>query len=175
MENLVALGTILSAHGIHGEMKLRLEHNLKSPELFRAFFILDNGLPLPYEVTQLRGFREDIALLTVNNIDTKEQTVPLNGKTIYVDQDEVEIEDDWKLDIGTTVYFENNNVTGEITEVNQSGLQELLVIECKNPKGSIRIPAEETFFTEMPEDNEEERFVVVLPEGYWETFFESFT
>lgn len=173
MENLVALGTILSAHGIQGEMKIRLQHNLKSPEDFRTFFMLENGLPLPFEVEQLRSFRADIALLSILNINSKEETVQFNGKTIYVDADSVEIEDDWKLDIGKTIVFTCENKVGTISEVIESGLQELLEVSIRIPEGKIRIPAEETFFIEMPEDNENEEFIVELPEGYWDTFFEA--
>jgi 16S rRNA processing protein RimM len=163
------LGEILRPHGIRGELRMRIltaypEHlsELETVYLGRDPY---KSTATAYTVEHIR-MHQAYALLKFKGIDDRDQADRL--RTLYVMttlEDAVPLEDDefylYQL-IGMTVKTDNGATLGTLTEVLETGANEVYIVDSPQ-YGEVLIPVlDETILKIDPDTN---LVIVKLPEG----------
>lgn len=166
MEDLLKVGVITSTHGIKGEVKVFPTTDDLNRFEYLKDCILDTGKEkLPMEVEGCKFFKNQAILKfkgydNINDIEkyknaslwvTRENAVPLEEGEFYI----ADI-------ISAKVYEENGNELGILTEVMETGANDVYVVQMKNGK-EVLIPAIPDCILEV--DVEEPKVVVRLMKG----------
>ena len=139
-ENEIAIGEIVAAHGIKGDVKLVVLTDF--PERFnpgnRVRFKLNENIT-EFEILRATSHKSNFTL-HLNGIDTRSAAENLRGSIAFVYNDElIALPEDenyaFEL-IGMEVFTSNNEKLGTITDVLQGGANDVYVINDK-----ICIPA----------------------------------
>lgn len=163
------LGEVLRPHGIRGELRLRIltDHPDRINDLERVFLGRDPSKPdaKPYEVEHMR-MNVEYGLLKLKGIDDRTQADRLRGMMVMIDiAHAVPLEEGefylYQL-IGVTVQTMQGEVLGTITDVLETGANDVYVV--KSPTyGEILIPDTEQTIIDI--DIEAGLVKVELPEG----------
>lgn len=136
------IGKVVAVQGLKGEV--RVEPWCDSGEFLCEFDTLyfDNG-ETPLEITRSR-VQKNIVIMKIEGIDTPEQAQNVRSKILYMDREDVELEDGayFVQDlIGLEVIDNDSGVDyGKLCEVSFTGANDVYHIKDKN--GKIRlIPA----------------------------------
>jgi 16S rRNA processing protein RimM len=142
MKQFLEIGKIVGTHGVRGEM--RVEPWADSPDFVCGFdrLYFDKGAK-EVEVLLARVHKR-IVLMKLGGVDTMEAAAALRGKVLYMNRDDVELEDDAYFIqdlIGLTVEDADNGQTyGRLTEVSFTGANDVYHIQSENGKDYL-IPA----------------------------------
>lgn len=143
LKQFLEIGQIVSTHGIKGEV--RFNPWCDSPEFIKKFKVLyfDNKGEKPVKLISSRP-HGNIVILKLEGIDSVEAAQKLRNKTLFMNRSDAKLNNgDWFIQdlIGCTVYDTDNNniIYGELTDVAQTGANDIWYIE-KNGKEYI-IPA----------------------------------
>lgn len=143
LKQFLETGQIVSTHGVKGEV--RFNPWCDSPDFMKRFKTLyfDAQGEKAVKVTSCRP-HGNIVILKLEGIDTVEQAQKLRNKTLYMNRKDARLsKGDWFIQdlIGCTVFDTDNNniIYGELTDVAQTGANDIWYIE-KNGKEYI-IPA----------------------------------
>ena len=90
MKKYLEIGKIVSVFGIKGEVKV--EPWCDSPEFICEFDTLYYKSGTPVEIERSRVHKNQ-ALLKIKGIDTPEEGVKLRGRVLYMDRDDVELDE----------------------------------------------------------------------------------
>lgn len=166
MEDLLKVGVITSTHGIKGEVKVFPTTDDLNRFTYLKNCILDTGKEkLPMEVEGCKFFKNQAILKfkgydNINDIEkyknaslwvTRENAIPLEEGEFYI----ADI-------INAKVYEENGNELGVLTEVMETGANDVYVVQMKHGK-EVLIPAIQDCIVEV--DVEEPKVVVRLMKG----------
>ena len=160
----VLIGEVLRAHGVRGELKVYpLTHN---PKRFKKLprVILQRGSDVVRLTIRRVEVQPDFVFLSLEGIDTREQAEKYQGYEVRVERTEV-------LPLGPDTYyyfelegmqvFEGNVFLGEITQIIETGANDVYVIS--GPKGEFCIPALKSVVREVNVPGK--RMQVELPPG----------
>ena len=134
-------GQIVGTHGVRGEV--RVQPWCDSPQQFAGFKKLywDAAGKQPVKVKGRP--HKNIALVTLEGVDTVEAAQVLRGKMLYVDRRDLKLPKGHYLVqdlIGLTVVDADNGETyGTLTDVSQTGAN--AVYHMNTDKGEVLIPA----------------------------------
>jgi len=141
LKKYLEIGKIVAVQGLRGEV--RVEPWCDSPEFLCAFDTLYSGKDkAPVEIVRSRPHK-NIVLMKIEGVDTPEQAQMLRGKVLYMDRDDVE------LDEGT--YFvqdliglevsdaDSGKIYGTLSGVSATGAND--VYEIKDGDKEYLIPA----------------------------------
>lgn len=142
----MAVGRIVGVHGLNGE--LRVELHTDFPERFAAGVTVWMGTELvDYAVTGAREHKGMI-LLTVEGVDDRSTAESLRGEWLFIPEDaamELPEGDYWVHDIiGLSVVDEEGQVLGRVTDVLQTGANDVYIVaptEGVNRGRELLIPA----------------------------------
>ena len=166
MEDLFKIGVITSTHGIRGEVKVYSTTGDLERFTYLKDCILDTGKEkLPMEVEGCKFFKNQAILKfkgydNINDIEkykqaslwvTRENAVPLEEGEFYI----ADI-------INARVYEENGNELGVLTEVMETGANDVYVVRMANGK-EVLIPAIPDCIIEV--DDRTPKLVVRLMKG----------
>lgn len=168
----VSVGRIVSAFGVKGEIKVLLD--IEVPEQYRdaekgfnhieAFFIERQGEYLPYFIQWLHGIDTDRPILKLEGIDTPEVVQMLQGTTLYLPEDSIEI-DTTPSRFGDIIGFMLVDAQlgriGEIEDIYDIPMQELAQITYEGRE--VLIPLHEDFGVRV--DQKKREVQIALPEG----------
>lgn len=164
----VAIGKIIAPHGVRGEF--RLVPLTDFPERFKTLkeAFLGDGRPVIVETA--RSHKQFI-LLKLKGFDTPEAVADLRNMTLEVDRDAVVPLPEGHFYIfdliGLDVYTESGGSLGVITDVLQTGSNDVYVVNQNRPeaekKAEILLPALKSVVLEV--NITEKKMVVRLPEG----------
>lgn len=133
IKQYLEIGNISSTHGVRGEV--RVNPWCDSPEFMKRFKTLyfDDKGEKPVKVTACRP-HGTVVILKLDGVDTVEQAQKLRGKTLFMNRSDARIpRDSWFIQdlIGCTVYDtdDNSKVYGKITDVSQTGANDIWFIE----------------------------------------------
>lgn len=144
MEDLLQVGVITTTHGVRGEVKVF--PTTDDAERFKQLknVILDTGKEqLKLEITQVKFFK-NLVILKFKGIDNINDVELYKGKGLYVAR-----ENAVKLDrneyfiadlIGLSVTSDEGEALGKITDVLQTGANDVYVVEQKDGS-ELLIPA----------------------------------
>lgn len=128
------VGKIVSTHGIKGEVKVKSSTNF-SDERYQ----IGNKLYIEFQnemveiIINSHRVHQGMDLITFNDIININDCLKYVGCTIYVDKDTLEEldEDEFYVDdlIGMNACLENEELIGEIVDVNEVPQGEILVIK----------------------------------------------
>lgn len=141
MKKYLEIGKIVSVFGIKGEVKV--EPWCDSPEFICEFDTLYYKSGTPVEIERSRVHKNQ-ALLKIKGINTPEEGVKLRGRVLYMDRDDVELEEGayFQQDlIGLEVKdSRDDTIYGSITDVLETGAND--VYEISDSDGNRKyIPA----------------------------------
>lgn len=144
MEDLLQVGVITSPHGVHGEAKVY--PTTDDPKRFKKLkrVYLDRGRKT--EILHITGvkFFKQMVILKFAEFDTPEQIELLRKKSILIDrEDAVPLETDeyFIADlIGMEVFTEDGKKFGKITDVMETGANDVYVIDSISC-GQVLLPA----------------------------------
>lgn len=147
--NYIETGEIISLHGIRGEVKVYPWADYPGfLEEFNTFYIKKNKMHYQrMKATSVRTHK-NVVLIAFEGIDNPELARNLIGKTLYLDKDDIELDEGTYLVadlIGCKVL---NDDTGEeigtIKDVGNMGASDIYYIEDKNGKEHL-FPAVDEF------------------------------
>ena len=137
------IGKIVNTHGVHGEVKVLPEtDDINRFSKLKTVRLRQKGKAVEFTVERGRG-QGTCAILKLKGIDTPEQADLLRGAELEIDRDQaIELPPDtWFIGdlIGCSVYEEDGNCLGKVTDVLQTGSND--VYEVRDEKGrSMLIP-----------------------------------
>ena len=166
MIDLLRVGTIASTHGIRGEVKVF--PTTDDPRRFEKLpsVLLDTGKELcELEIQRVKYFKQFV-ILKFKGIDNINDIEKYKGKSLYVTRDQaVELgEDEYYLAdlIGMEVYLEDGSRFGTLTEVMETGANDVYCVETQE-HGEVLLPAIHQCILHV--DVEKNRMTVHLMDG----------
>ena len=129
MKELVKLGKIVRPHGVRGEVKIMsdFDDTMLSSKLNNVF-IDDNSI----KVKNVK-FMNNCIVLKLEGIDSMNDAESFRGKEVFISHDDLNelSEDEYYVEdlIGCNVVFENGKEVGKLSDVNNYGATDILVIK----------------------------------------------
>lgn len=153
MKKMLESGKIVNVHGLKGEIKVIPWCD--SADFLCEFDVLYIGSEKqPFDVEAAR-VHKNMALIKLKNIDTVETATSLRNKIIYIDRDDVELDEDTYFIqdlIGITVKdADSGEVYGKIKDVLQTGAND--VYEVKGDERTYLVPSIEQVVIETDIEN----------------------
>ena len=141
MKKYLEIGKIVSVFGLKGEVKV--QPWCDSPDFLCEFDVLYYKSGTPVEVEKAR-VQKNIVVMKIKDCNTVEEAQKLRNRILYMDRDDVELEEGafFVQDlIGLRVIdADTGEEYGELTEVSETGAND--VYHIKRPDGSFAyIPA----------------------------------
>lgn len=135
------IGKFVKVHGIKGELKLYpytddMDNLSKVKKLF-----LDDKLSFSLKVTSCK-FQGKMLIFKFQNINSIEEATNYVNKDVYIPKEDIsDIEDTYYIEdlIGCEVFEENGNLLGNITDVFNTGANDVYEIDVNQKK--VYIPA----------------------------------
>ena len=163
------LGEILRPHGIRGEVRMRVltDYPERIPQLEQIYIAesIDTDKAVAYRVIHMR-MHQGYALLQLEGITNRDQAEPLRQLQVMVAlEDAIPLEEGefylYQL-IGLSVRTGGGEILGEISDVLETGANDVYVVESPQ-YGEILIPATDETIVET--NIAQGHVVVNLPEG----------
>lgn len=134
-------GKIVNTHGIRGEVKIM--PYCDSPELLCEFDRLFMGKSLKEIYIERSRVQKNMIICKIEGVDTPEEAEKLRNKMLYMQRDDLELDEDTYFIqdlIGMTVKnADTDEIYGTIDDVFQTGAND--VYSIKNGDKSYLIPA----------------------------------
>ena len=165
--NYIETGEITSLHGINGEVKVYPWADYPQfLEEFDTFYIKKNKMHFQrLKATSVRAHKNTV-LIRFEGIDNTELARNLIGKVIYIDREEIELEEGFYFVadlIGCSVVnHETGEEIGTVVDVKNHGASDIYYIEGKNGQ-EYMFPAVEEFL--MGTDVENKIIKIKVIEG----------
>jgi len=166
MEQLLQVGAITSTHGVRGEVKVF--PTTDDPKRFKRLkdVILDTGKEqIPMEIESVKFFKQFV-ILKFKGFDNINDIERFKGKNLYVTRENaVRLRRDeyFIADLeGLTVLLEDGTEFGTLTEVIQTGANDVYTIAMKNG-GEVLVPAIKECILSV--DIEEGKMIIHLMDG----------
>lgn len=168
MNDLVQIGSIYKAHGVKGIMKVRVTPEYMEDLLqLDAVFIQTSKETLPYFIKTIEDIADDMVLLQVEEINSKEQITPLVKCPILARDEDLSVElDEWETIVGYFIIDKTAGEIGEILEVIEMLHQDLARVKYQDRE--VLIPIHEDLVDEVDETGK--KIFMDLPEGFFEVF-----
>lgn len=166
MEEYIIIGKIVNTHGIKGEVKIiPLTDN---PDRYNdlEYVLIDRENTTHKHFFKSIRFFKNFVIAKLSDVDTMNDAEKLKNCEIKIERkNAIKLDEDqyFIFDlIGCQVYDENEKLLGKITEVLQTGSNDVYIVEADNKK-QILIPAIKSVINRVSID---ERVVnVTIPEG----------
>ena len=166
MEERLQVGIVTSTHGIAGEVKVF--PTTDDPGRFKKLksVLIDSEAGLrELEVAGVKFFKQ-MVILKFRGHDRIEDVLPYKGKSLYVTRKnavKLKKNEYFIADlIGMKVYEEDDSLLGELTDVLQTGANDVYAVKMKDGR-EVLIPAIRQCILEV--NTEEARMKVHLLEG----------
>lgn len=164
-KDFLAVGKIVNTHGIRGELRvIPMTSDVSRFDYLLYTWIRVDGRLQEFRVTQVR-YHKQFVLVKLQGIDNMTDAEALKGCELLVDRQNARPleEDEYFICdlIGMKVY-EEDKLLGELTEVLQTGSNDVYVVTGEDRK-EVLIPALKWVVTQV--DLENKRMQVKLPEG----------
>ncbi len=146
-EGYIAVGYILGAHGLEGELKV--DSLSDNPDRFRIGAVLQASEGL-VTVRSLRTHRGAL-LLRFEGIDTREQAEDLRGMLLEIpdaDLGPLDADEYYRFQlIGLEVHDTEGNVLGTLEEVLETGANDVYIV--RDDESELLVPAIESVVTDV--------------------------
>lgn len=136
------VGTIVSTHGIKGEVKIKTETSFIESR-FQAggtLFLEENNKYIPIKIDSYR-LHKNMVLITFNNYQNINDVLTFVGKKVYVNKENLPQleEDDFYYDdlIGLEVFLDSDEKVGIVKDIMEVPQGNILVILKDNKKEAL--------------------------------------
>ena len=167
---LILVGRLGRAHGIHGEINLYPsidEESMFSLAEDKDFFLhLEiDGLPVPFLVEDIRGKAESSLLVKFEEVDSREEAERYDGCSVYVPADLIgeDIEFQPHHFIGYTLVDANEVPVGKVIDIDDNTANILLIVERKDSNEEVMIPIADELVHYI--DVEKQLISLTIPDG----------
>ncbi len=169
MIEYLQIGKIVNVHGVRGEVKLiPLTDDPSRFDELEWVYVEKCGSVEKHSVNSVKYLKGSV-IMKLGGIDTVEAAEALRDCFIVVDRAHaVKLPENTYFIcdiIGCTVYDENNNALGELTDVLKTGSNDVYVIK-NSSKADVLLPALKSVVKSVAP--EEKRINVVVPKGLLE-------
>lgn len=161
-EDFVYYGKFLKPHGTKGEIGLEGDSILLGEECDFVACDID-GILVPFFFETRRTKNSDTLIVKIERMESAEEVRFLTNREAYIPREWTEDSEalSWSFFRGFIAVDENLGELGEITDIDESTINTLFVID--NDGEEILVPAQEEFITGIDQENREILFN--LPEG----------
>ena len=165
-EDLLKIGNFNKPHGIAGELSFSFTND-SFDEAENPFLICElDGLFVPFRLEEYRFTSGSAALVKLKTIDSESKARRLAHHEVYFPKNQIRSRkedgiDTWDYFIGFSLIDDKTGEIGIITDIDDSTLNTLFIIEKKDSE--ILVPAVAEIITSI--DKEEKKMYVSLPEG----------
>lgn len=144
MEDLLTVGIITTAHGVHGEVKVYpTTDDVKRFKKCKELILDDGKNQRKVKLLSVKFFKQFV-IIKFEGIDTMDDALKLKNASLLVTRDmavKCEKDEYFIADlIGLKVYDEENNLIGVVSEVYQTGANDVYEIEKEDSKKAL-VPA----------------------------------
>lgn len=166
MEQMFTIGRIVNTHGVKGEMRVMPStFDIKRFEMLKEVYVEQRELKT-YEIVGVR-YHKNFVLIRLKGVDTMEQAELFKNATLKInredslplDENEYYMCDLYDLEVET----EEGRKLGVLTDIIETGSNDVYVIKHKETKKEILIPAIKQCIKQI--DLEEGKMIVHLLEG----------
>ncbi len=142
LEQLTPIGTVNKTHGIKGEMNITLDVPIDLDITDHIILDIDQ-IFTPFFITQYRYRSNTTVLVMLDDIDTEAEARHFYNKTVYIEKQLIEKNDEMELTphhlVGYTL-INGDTAVGQITEVDLSTANALFSIgDTLIPIGALEI------------------------------------
>ena len=161
-EDFVYYGKFLKPHGTKGEIGLEGDSILLGEECDFVACDID-GILVPFFFETRRTKNSDTLIVKIERMESAEEVRFLTNREAYIPREWTEDSEalSWSFFRGFFAVDENLGELGEITDIDESTINTLFVID--NDGEEILVPAQEEFIIGIDQENREILFN--LPEG----------
>lgn len=161
-EDFVYYGKFLKPHGTKGEIGLEGDSILLGEECDFVACDID-GILVPFFFETRRTKNSDTLIVKIERMESAEEVRFLTNREAYISREWTEDSEalSWSFFRGFIAVDENLGELGEITDIDESTINTLFVID--NDGEEILVPAQEEFIIGIDQENREILFN--LPEG----------
>lgn len=167
-EEVFKIGVINKPHGVKGEVSFTFTDDIFDRVDCEYLILLLDGILVPFFMEGYRFRSDNSALVKFEDIDTAEQARRLTNVEVYFPKkymDEQEDVTSWNFFTGFRVEDVRHGYLGEITNVDDSTLNVLFVIEKDGEE--LLLPAHEEFILDI--DRKRKVMKVDVPNGLIES------
>lgn len=161
-EDFVYYGKFLKPHGTKGEIGLEGDSMTLGEDCDFVACDID-GILVPFFFETRRTKNSDTLIVKIERMESAEEVRFLTNREAYIPREWTQESEalSWSFFRGYTAIDENIGELGEITDIDESTINTLFVIE--NDGEEILVPAQEEFILGIDRENREIFFN--LPEG----------
>lgn len=166
--NKILLGRITKVSGYEGAVSIRLERTFSEniPQMESVFLEIE-GRPVPFFISDTEYSGADILKLTFDGYESEEKISEFVGCNVFLTAAATGKDQNNDLHnlINYTVYNQDDQLLGNITDIIENPGQLLLVISTKEKK-EILIPLHEDFIINF--DKKRHTIIMEIPDGLTE-------
>lgn len=167
-EEVFKIGIINKPHGIKGEVSFTFTDDIfDRVEDCDYLVLLLDGIMVPFFMEEYRFKSDSTVLVKFEGIDTAEAARKFTNVEVYYPKKYMEETEDissWNFFVGYKVQDVNHGMLGEITDVDDTTMNVLFVIEQEGEE--LLLPAHEEFIVDL--DRKKHILIVDIPEGLLE-------
>ena len=160
----ISIGQVVAPHGVRGDVRAQILSDFPERFLTLKTVFLEDNTKLTVESAR---FHKQFVLLKFRGLDTMNAVEPLKGKLIQVTREDVVVLPEghyYFFDIiGLAVYTEDGESLGEVTDILQTGSNDVYVAEKQGQK-PLLIPALKEVVRHI--DIADKKMIVKLQEEY---------
>lgn len=167
---LILVGRLGRAHGIHGEINLYPsidEESMFSLAEDRALFLhLEiDGLSVPFLVEDMRGKAESSLLVKFEDVDSREEAERYDGCSVYVPSDLIDEDIEFQPQhfIGYMLVDADDVPVGMVIDIDDNTANLLLIVERKDSDEEVMIPIADELVRYI--DVEKQVISLTIPDG----------
>ena len=160
---LIEIGRTTKSHGYAGHLKILLNEEVKAFLEMETLFLLEGGKHLPYFVEETGKIKDNTIILKIEDIDSKEAAHGLLNKTVFADEQNVELEQKTTEQplLGWKVVDANAGELGLIEDIVEMPQQQMAQLTSQGQE--ILVPIVEEYIENQ--DEQQKILQVNLPEG----------
>lgn len=151
-QEVIRIGTITRPHGKQGEVQCLMQNECWD-NADATFLILNiQHILTPFRVEDWRGKGSDSLIFRLAGVDSEQKAQPLIGTEVFMLRRDVQEDSEelptWQSLIGYRVIDIDQGELGEVTEVDESTINTLLILS-----GGKMIPIHEDFIIALEPEN----------------------
>lgn len=163
--NCQHIGVITKAHGVSGEVVIRLNNGIDAQDITCDFLFLDlDGGLVPFYVQESRTRGDGALMVHFDSITTEVAARRLADVPVWVEGDELEMDEEGihsSMLIGFLVVDSEHGELGKITEIRDPERNPYFVIE--GGAGEILVPVADEYIDGL--DDDQHILYITAPEG----------
>lgn len=164
-DDCIFLGSIAKAHGVAGEVIIRLNQNkIVTRHKWESVFVEIDGLLVPFFISDIREGKGNELIVRFDDVNDRPKAVKLMGKKVFVPASRVKIQDPKTIHEDVVGFMVVDKVAGEIGEIESViDIAENPMIQVRYQNKKIFIPWQERFILGYDPGNK--TIIFDLPSG----------